>query len=180
MVPEEGREGERERERERAIARSTSVAQPGARTTLWSRAVTVMLYLVNRRCAVTSVHVACVCGTRGVLGVCPSIGSPGGCCAARRFSLYGFSALSSRRPRQRHRPLIDARRVIARLEVMSPQCSGAHDSKGAATCSFLKGVDAGLNKIEGRDPLRHRRSRASPLRRLHDRGSCACSRLCPE
>ena len=29
--------------------------------------------------------------------------------------------------------------------------------------SFLKGVDAGLNKIEGRDPLRHRRSRASPL-----------------
>jgi len=27
----------------------------------------------------------------------------------------------------------------------------------------LEGVDAGLNEIEGRDPLRHRRSRASPL-----------------
>ena len=27
----------------------------------------------------------------------------------------------------------------------------------------IRGVDAGLNKIEGRDPLRHRRSRASPL-----------------
>ena len=36
-------------------------------------------------------------------------------------------------------------------------------------------------EIGGRDPLRHRRSRASPLRRVYDRGSCACStRLCPE
>ena len=41
----------------------------------------------------------------------------------------------------------------------------------------VKGVDAGLNKIRGRDPLRHRRSRASPLRRPHDRSSCACGRL---
>ena len=31
----------------------------------------------------------------------------------------------------------------------------------------VKGVDAGLNIIGGRDPPRHRRSRASPLRRLH-------------
>ena len=43
-----------------------------------------------------------------------------------------------------------------------------------------KGVDAGLTQIEGRDPPRHRRSRASPLRRVYDRGSCACTRLCPE
>ena len=47
-------------------------------------------------------------------------------------------------------------------------------------CRTLKGVDAGLTEIEGRDPLRHRRSRASPLRRPHDRSSCACGRLCPE
>ena len=46
--------------------------------------------------------------------------------------------------------------------------------------TLVKGVDAGLNKIGGRDPLRHRRSRASPLRRVYDRGSCACTRLCPE
>ena len=44
----------------------------------------------------------------------------------------------------------------------------------------LEGVDAELTEIGGRDPLRHRRSRASPLRRVYDRGSCACTRLCPE
>ena len=39
----------------------------------------------------------------------------------------------------------------------------AHAEKNSETACSIKGVDAGLNKIEGRDPPRHRRSRASPL-----------------
>ena len=44
---------------------------------------------------------------------------------------------------------------LLRLTVFCPASSGDGSS--------IKGVDAGLTEIEGRDPLRHRRSRASPL-----------------
>ena len=46
--------------------------------------------------------------------------------------------------------------------------------------SGVEGVDAELTEIGGRDPLRHRRSRASPLRQWHAPRSGACHCLCPE
>ena len=69
---------------------------------------------------------------RAHCGALPLYRMPG---AARRFSLYGFSALISR---PRHRPLIDARRVIAgwTTVVGSPQCTVLRCGD-PGTCSFL-------------------------------------------
>jgi len=49
-----------------------------------------------------------------------------------------------------------------------------------ALAKLVRGSGPWVEEIRGRDPLRHRRSRASPLWRPHDRSSCACGRLCPE
>ena len=44
----------------------------------------------------------------------------------------------------------------------------------------VKGVDTGLTEIGGRDPLRHRRSRASPLSLRHAPHRPLCRVFCPE
>ena len=52
---------------------------------------------------------------------------------------------------------------VAALQLAQPSLGKMAVKEASTAILVLKGVDAGLNKIGGRDPPRHRRSRASPL-----------------